>query len=177
MHLQQVRTALLCLTFLTLMGLGGCTFIIQAPIVCPEGTMLQNGRCMGQVVGAAGQGGGGNASGGNVGAVNNGASVVGQLSSFPNGGSAEWDTSVESLLLSNYDSNKSGSIDNNAEVNAIPCDVWSAMDDATRRDDEVPVMALYGFAPDYLWAGDALGFDLDVRETAAQKMESCGLSY
>lgn len=150
----------------------GCTIIIQAPIVCPEGSTLQNGRCMGQVVGGGGSAAASNVSGG-AGSVD----VAAQIRGFTDGGSSAWDEQVSKVLLANFDKDSSGAIDSSPEIDGVPCEVWTAMDEATRRDDEVPVMALYGFAPGYLWAGDALGFDAATREQATMRMQGCGLSY
>lgn len=155
--------------------LGGCTIIIQAPIVCPEGTELLNGRCMGRVVSSDGSTPAASANNSGQSQSANSGSVVSTLKGFPNGGSEQWDEQVKSLLLQNYDSNRSGSIDSREEIDAIPCDVFKAMDQATRNDDDVPVMALYGFASGYLWAGDVLGFSGAMREASASRMEGCGL--
>ncbi len=149
----------------------GCTIIIQAPIVCPEGSTLKEGRCLGQVFGVLGS----DAGLSDV-SVSGDRGAEQQIASLPEGGSEDWDNRVSGILIATYDSDGSGEVDTAAEVDQIDCGVFKAMDRATKQGDDVNLMSLYGFANGYLWAGDALGFNLSVRERLAERMSGCGLS-
>lgn len=98
-----------------------------------------------------------------------------EIMALPDGGSSEWDDQVKNIMLSNYDSDSSGTLDTSSEVNSIPCDVWVAMDVGMKAGGEysTSLLSVYGFDPDLFWVGYALGFDESMRSTAWNAGSSC----
>lgn len=92
-------------------------------------------------------------------------------------GTNVWDRAVAFHLLVAYDRNGSGAIDRRREVDAIPCDVLTAIDTALAEQSQYPgVLATYGFDRDLVWLGGYLGFHKRVRGAARRRMESCGIT-
>ncbi|MCP4868261.1 MAG: hypothetical protein GY898_06035 [Proteobacteria bacterium] len=89
------------------------------------------------------------------------------------GGSSEWDTAVRKLMVSAFDSNRSGSIDTTGEVVTIGCDVAVALDDRVKEKWQHGVRTIYGFEADKIWIGQALGFDESVRSGADVHIAGC----
>jgi len=89
--------------------------------------------------------------------------------------SAEWDDEVAMVLLMTYDTNHSGLIDRPPEVSAIPCEVWVALERSVRAERGTSLLALYGFAPGYIWIGQMLAISEDLRDRTADLMTECGL--
>jgi hypothetical protein len=101
----------------------------------------------------------------------------GRIRDIPDGGSTEWDRATRSILLSRFDLDKSGTIDAEAEVTAIPCETWKELDDALRAGRRYSnLRSTYGFAPGYGWVGDAIGFQENVRKHADSRAGECGLA-
>lgn len=88
-------------------------------------------------------------------------------------GSTDWDETVRVALLEAFDADTSGTLDTVAEVEAIPCSTWSAMDKPIRRGWRAGVHVVYGFAPGNLWSGQLLGFSEAVRAPAAARIAAC----
>lgn len=87
----------------------------------------------------------------------------------------EWDDEVALVLLMNYDHNHNGSLDSAPEFGRIPCEVWIALDRAVRRERTTSLLALYGFAPGYIWIGQQLGVAEAVRDYGADRLLDCGI--
>ena len=81
----------------------------------------------------------------------------------------EWSAPVREILLSAFDGNESGYLDTTSEINAITCEVWEALNEAVGSD----VMAIYGFDSEFIWVGDALGFDDRYRRAAFDAGTAC----
>jgi len=81
------------------------------------------------------------------------------------------------LLVAAYDTDKSGEIDTDAEVERIPCSVVVAVRDRYQRGGAFssPIRAVFGFEEGYGWVGGALGFDEGMRKQVDAKMMACGL--
>lgn len=105
--------------------------------------------------------------------------VIRDVRAIPHaGGSDKWDDAVKVILLAAYDSNKSGSIDTVAEVNAMPCDLLKVLDDIIKPFDNgrSALTWTYGFKPgNYTYLGQALGFAPPMRSPAFLHMQSCGV--
>jgi hypothetical protein len=101
--------------------------------------------------------------------------VIGILDAVPSADSASWADGVKPVLVAAYDRDRSGAIDTTAELDALPCDVWTAVDRGVHRHWDFGVWVIYGFGEGYGWVGDALGFDEAVRVPAAAALEACGL--
>ncbi len=84
-----------------------------------------------------------------------------------------WDGLVKELLLGCFDGDSSGDIDTAAEVDAIECDVYAALETASQSGYETAFVDLYGFTDGMLWSGDSLGFDQTVRAAVAAAVEAC----
>lgn len=93
------------------------------------------------------------------------------------GGSDAWDDEVEKILLAVYDKDKSGEIDKEDELAAIPCEVWDTMDKAIRAGGgkDASLVATYGIAPSGDWNGDAFGIDEKLRKPAVARLQACGI--
>ncbi len=153
-----------------IMGLfTGCTIIIQAPIVCPPGSTLTDGQCLGTVVGKSQP---------KADTKDSSAETQRLLEIKAKVGSTEWDSAVKAILIGSYDANKNGMIDTPSEVNAVPCVVWEALDLEIKEGEgeEITLMSLYGFPRGYLFNAEALGISESVRDQANDQVSDCGLS-
>jgi hypothetical protein len=104
------------------------------------------------------------------------AEVAAAIRELPGGGSDAWDAAVRPILLDAYDADHSGALDAPAEVTAIPCPVWVAIDDGVRVSWTLGLRRIYGLAPDYTFVGPALGLTEAVRPHADAAAEACGLA-
>ena len=68
--------------------------------------------------------------------------------------SDEWSGAVRRILTTQYDRNRSGTLDTAAEVDGVACEAWQAMQDAVPQG----VRDIYGFTDGYGWVGGTLGF-------------------
>ena len=66
-----------------------------------------------------------------------------------------WASGAKRVLVAQYDRNRSGSLDTRAEVDAVECSAWEALQDAVPQG----ILPIYGFDPGYSWVGGSLGFD------------------
>ncbi|MDY0059268.1 MAG: PEGA domain-containing protein [Myxococcota bacterium] len=97
--------------------------------------------------------------------------LIRQLWDGPLGGSTEWDTLAKRLLLQNYDANRSGEIDTVAEVDAIPCAVWTALDDkikSGRPNGSLVITYTKGY-----WLGYLLGINASMQDRCLAVYPSC----
>ncbi len=103
-----------------------------------------------------------------------GGSVAGSIRSLGLlGGSDEWDRAVKQLLVGAYDTDRSGAIDGTAEVMAMPCDVFVALDEGVRQKWPAGLRQVYGFKSGLTWIGGALGFGEAIRSGADVKAAGC----
>jgi hypothetical protein len=86
-------------------------------------------------------------------------------------GSIRWATLVQSTLISHYDLDGSGSLDQTDEIIEIPCPVWSTIE-ATYG---APLSDL-GFSPTGDYLGDQIGIDSTQRELVAARVAACAES-
>jgi len=92
-------------------------------------------------------------------------------------GTTTWDRAVTFHLLVAYDQNRSGAIDRSREVNALPCEVLTALDATLAEQSQYPgLLATYGFQKDLIWLGGYLGFHRRVRGAAHRRMKTCGIT-
>ena len=96
-----------------------------------------------------------------------------RIRSVPGGGSSSWDTTVAGILRGAYDSDASGWLDAAAEVQAVTCDDWRALDDGVKAGWGYGLRTIYGFHPDYAWVGDAVGFSESLRTVADARIVQC----
>ncbi|HMV70373.1 MAG TPA: hypothetical protein PKA64_26260 [Myxococcota bacterium] len=90
--------------------------------------------------------------------------------------SEAWAAQVQRVLLTAFDRNGSGDLDNRAELDAMDCRVWRTLDSAVRQQWQGTGLAwLYGFEPQAIWLGGTLGFDAPLRVPALAAIEACGL--
>lgn len=115
------------------------------------------------------------ADGANLGVVPVPGDVAGSLRAIADGGSSEWDAAVKPILVGAYDVNGSGVLDTATEIDAIPCDVWRTLDGAVRTGWESSIRTIYGFDPDMIWVGYAIGIDETVRSEADTALSSCNI--
>jgi serine/threonine protein kinase len=127
----------------------------------------------GGLVGSTG-GGGGVVAGGTVAGGGGATSAVAQQirGLSEQGGSSEWDDAVTPIVLKAYDTNKSGQVDTASEVQAVPCDVWKAIDEGVLQKWSYGVRTIYGF-DGALYIGDEIGFSGTVRTTADAAIQGC----
>lgn len=94
------------------------------------------------------------------------------------GGSDAWDEEVEKILLAAFDTDKSGEIDKEDELAAIPCEVWDTLDKAIRAGGgkDASLVASYGIAPTGDWSGDSFGIDEKLRKPAVARLQVCGIA-
>lgn len=178
---------LLALALVGLVGLVGCgagatsqgsaaesggviTVSMPSPKVCPEGRTWDGSVCAPD---APDLGGGRDIA--KTPPLEDAREIVQTLSALPEAGSGDWDEAVEKRIVGAYDQNHSGAIDTRAELQRIPCSVWTTLERRLQEDRDIELSSLYGFASDYSWVGDALGFDEPLREEIYRTMQGCGL--
>ncbi len=99
------------------------------------------------------------------------AATLGALCAIP--ASTAWDGLAETLLLACFDTSTSDAIDSKAEVDAIPCGVWDALEAASQQyTPPTAFLDLYGFSSG-LYAGDELGFDASIKADVVAAVGAC----
>ncbi len=98
------------------------------------------------------------------------ASRIARQASGVSPGSVRWATIVQSTLLSHYDLDGSGSLDQTDEVIEVPCAVWTTIE-ATYGAPLSDLGFVEGGTPQYL--GDQIGIDLSQRELVAARVAAC----
>lgn len=92
------------------------------------------------------------------------------------GGSDAWDDEVKEIFLAAFDADRSGEIDSNGELNAIPCEVWRTVDKSIRSGSPDSGLAwTYGFKPDFEWVGDAFAIAEKLRKASFARIQACGI--
>ena len=98
-----------------------------------------------------------------------------RLRALPHPTESGWDRAVARALIAAYDADASGVLDLVAEIRAVTCDAWHAIDDAAQSERGFPIATTYGFGEDYGWVGSALGFAESHRPVVADAAQACGL--
>ncbi len=95
--------------------------------------------------------------------------VVGLL---PEPGSRAWTDLVRALLVRVFDTDGSEDLGAEAEVRAVPCTVWNAVDAALAPSGGL--VEAYGFEPGARWRGWKLGVEGAARATVLDALTACG---
>ena len=98
------------------------------------------------------------------------ASRIARQSQNVSPGSVRWATIVRSTLLSHYDFDASGSLDQTDEIIEVPCAVWTTIS-ATYGAPLSELGFVEGGTPQYL--GDQVGIDLSQRDLVAARVGAC----
>jgi hypothetical protein len=85
------------------------------------------------------------------------------------------DTGVRTLLIGQYDLDRSGTVGTRRELDAIPCDALVAIDGRYRAKWGSSVRQILGFESSYIWVGYSIGMDEGLRSAADQRFASCGI--
>lgn len=100
----------------------------------------------------------------------------GEKRGLPRGGSTPWLDAMANRIRTRFDADRSGRIDRDSETEAIPCAVWLEIEESF---DEaglgLSMSRFYGFDGSE-WHPDALGFAVEQRALAYQRMRGCGLA-
>ena len=141
-------------------GCGGCSFAMCLGVVGSGALFYEE---IAAVVEAAGA----------ISDVSSMASV--EILGLTGGGSSVWDDQVKAIILKNFDKDMSGEIDSSSEVDAIGCDVWNAINIGLLSGGEYSsnFTAIYGFDPELIWVGYALGFSESVRADVFRSAPPC----
>ena len=83
-------------------------------------------------------------------------------------GSIRWATIAQATLLSHYDLDGSGSLDQTDEIIEVPCAVWSTI----RATYGSPLDEL-GIGGNGVWLGDQIGIDESQRELVTARVSAC----
>lgn len=87
-----------------------------------------------------------------------------------------WNQEVRKVVGALYDTNGNGLLDTDAEIDAVDCGIWKAVDEGVRRDWRgSSVISVYGFTPGAFWSGGELGVPEAERDHARAAMERCGI--
>lgn len=93
---------------------------------------------------------------------------------LPPGGT--WNQEVRKVVGALYDTNGNGLLDTDAEIDAVECGIWKAVDEGVRRDWRgSSVLSVYGFTAGAFWSGGELGIPEAERDHARAAMERCGI--
>ncbi len=87
-------------------------------------------------------------------------------------GSIEWKHGVGTVLTAAYDGNRSGDLDTRAEVDAIGCRVWGAIQDGYARSGSYFWVG-YGFPSHLIWNAEGMGFAEGMRAYAWGAIQRC----
>lgn len=101
--------------------------------------------------------------------------LVERIRLLPAGGSNGWDHVVRSLLVDTFDTDGSGVLDRSTELESVPCEAWVAVDEGVRQAWPSGLYVTYGFAPDLVWIGDALGLDPGMRQVITARLGACAV--
>ena len=91
-------------------------------------------------------------------------------------GGPAWDALIKDALVAHADEDDDGEIGTPAELSRIPCGAWRRMDEGVTREQQSPFMVVYGFHPQLIWVGNAVGVAESLREPATARLQDCGLS-
>jgi hypothetical protein len=83
-------------------------------------------------------------------------------------GSVRWATIVQSTLLSYYDLDGSGALDQTDEIIEVPCSVWGTI----AATYGAPLTDM-GFGSGGTYLGDQIGIDASQRLLVAARVEAC----
>ena len=86
------------------------------------------------------------------------------------GGSVRWANVVQSSLVSHYDLDGSGALDQTDEVIAVPCTVWTTIE-ATYGSP----LAELGLSEEGDYYADQIGIAVDQRELASARIRACAV--
>jgi hypothetical protein len=94
---------------------------------------------------------------------------------LPDGGSTAWHDRVSREIITRFDTDGSGRIDQLAESESISCALWREIEEDFERGGLGLSMARYYGFDGTEWHVNALGFSRDMRSAAYEKMKECGL--
>jgi hypothetical protein len=78
-------------------------------------------------------------------------------------------------MVEHFDLDDSGQLDTQAEIEAVPCGAWLAVDASYQRGRlGIPLTRFYGFDSG-TWVNGALGCDFRMREVALERLRACGV--
>jgi len=87
-----------------------------------------------------------------------------------------WHEQARQWLLSRYDADRSGALDVEEEVDAIPCEFWLGLQ-ASHGQSRLGLTLIRFYGIDGKdWRSGALGIADEVRDLAHERMKKCGLS-
>jgi hypothetical protein len=87
-----------------------------------------------------------------------------------------FDDVVKAALLSEYDTNRDGTI-GSLEISTVSCPVWAKINaEVAKAWGGTGVRVIYGFGADYIWVGYAFGIDEAARAEADALAAACGLA-
>lgn len=86
-----------------------------------------------------------------------------------------WHEQARQWLLSRFDTDRSGALDAEEELDAIPCDFWLGLQASHGQSRlGLTLIRFYGFDGKD-WRSGALGISDEVRDLAHDRMQKCGL--
>jgi len=98
--------------------------------------------------------------------------LVSQVWAIPKGGSTEWDTATKALMLRRFDTNGSGSIDQDGEFRMITCRVWNALDKKI-RDGRGSISGLEPTYVGYTYLGYLIGINEKYKDQMKTSVLAC----
>ncbi|HRE90134.1 MAG TPA: hypothetical protein PK095_13455, partial [Myxococcota bacterium] len=87
--------------------------------------------------------------------------------------SAAWDARVASILLEGHDLDRSGWLDQNLEIQDIPCEALQEIERQVRSAADVGLATLYGVEDGLVWIGANLGFATEARDALGVRLLVC----
>lgn len=84
-------------------------------------------------------------------------------------------SAMRAVLLDAFDHDDSGWLDRRAEVRALGCDVWAALDDALTTEDEPRLRDRLGLPKGRIHRGEDIGLSVRVRAASDRAAARCGL--
>ncbi|MGD9828946.1 MAG: hypothetical protein AB7E70_20735 [Hyphomicrobiaceae bacterium] len=91
------------------------------------------------------------------------------------GGSSAWDKVVTGIMLRAFDRDGSKRIDSASELDRIDCATWRALDAGMKRGGRTGMVVTYGFGPQFIYVGYAIGIHESQRSRAYSRMLACGV--
>jgi hypothetical protein len=108
------------------------------------------------------------------GGFTSGGSTAARLASFSGADYSAWTDAVYGVIVPAYDRNGSGDLDTNAEIDAVSCEDWRAMETSHNRDSGyTQFWVSAGFPSHLIWNAEGMGFDERMRAYAWGAIQRC----
>jgi hypothetical protein len=108
-----------------------------------------------------------------LGASLSGRDPTARLRSLGAASDSRWEARVAAVMVDAFDVDRDGVLGHPDELLAIPCSVWTVLDQRVHDAGRPGLVVSYGIEGAGAWTADRLGFDVGVREVIVRSVRSC----